>query len=136
MSEIHKYIGFVVVGVFALGWIWGLGAWIAKRGPGQGYWVWLTVAQVVAGAQAILGIVMLLFGRRMATPGTLGDVLHYVYGLLPILLFVFAHVMARAGNARIIGIDRPVRAWVPFAWVSFICFGLTSRALMTGLGVG
>lgn len=136
MSAIHQVLGFAVVGVFALGWVWGLGAWIAKRGPGGRFWLWLTVAQVVAGAQAILGIVLLLMGRRMATPGTLGDVLHYVYGLLPILLFVFAHVVARAGNARLIGIDRPVRPWVPFAWVSFICFGLTSRALMTGLGIG
>lgn len=136
MSEIHKVIGFAVVGVFALGWIWGLIAWISKRGPGERYWIWLTVAQVVAGLQAVLGIVLLLLGRRMGTPGTLGDVLHYVYGLLPILLFVFAHVVARAGNAKIIGIDRSVRSWVPFAWVSFICFGLTSRALMTGLGIG
>lgn len=136
MSAIHQVLGFAVVGVFALGWVWGLGAWIAKRGPGERFWLWLTVAQVVAGAQAILGIVLLLMGRRMATPGTLGDVLHYVYGLLPILLFVFAHVVARAGSARLIGIDRPVRPWVPFAWVSFICFGLTSRALMTGLGIG
>lgn len=136
MSEVHRVIGFAVVGVFALGWLWGLGAWLSKRGPGEGYWVWLTVAQVVAGAQAILGIVLLLLGRRMESPGALGDVLHYVYGLLPILLFVFAHVAARAGNARIVGIDRPIRPWVPFAWASFICFGLTSRALMTGLGVG
>lgn len=136
MSAIHQVLGFAVVGIFALGWVWGLGAWISKRGPGERYWVWLTVAQVVAGAQAILGIVLLLMGRRMATPGTLGDFLHYVYGLLPILLFVFAHVVARAGNARLIGIDRPVHPWVPFAWVSFICFGLASRALMTGLGIG
>lgn len=137
MSEVHKYIGFAVVGVFTLGWVWGLGAWIFKRGPGERYWTWLAVAQVVAGAQALLGITLLVIGRRMATPGAaLGDVLHYVYGLLPILLFVFAHVVARSGNARIVGIDRPVRAWVPFAWASFICFGLTSRALMTGLGIG
>jgi hypothetical protein len=136
VSAIHQVVGFAVVAVFALGWLWGLSAWIARRGPGERYWLWLTVAQVVAGAQAVLGIVLLLMGRRMMTPGALGDVLHYVYGLLPILLFVFAHVVARAGNARLIGIDRPVRAWVPFAWVSFICFGLTSRALMTGLGIG
>lgn len=137
MSEVHKYIGFAVVGVFTLGWVWGLGAWISKRGPGERYWTWLAVAQVVAGAQALLGITLLVIGRRMATPGAaLGDVLHYVYGLLPILLFVFAHVVARSGNARVVGIDRPVRAWVPFAWASFICFGLTSRALMTGLGIG
>jgi hypothetical protein len=136
VSQIHRFLGFAVVGVFALGWIWGLLAWVAKRGPGERYWIWLTVAQVVAGLQAIVGIVLLFLGRRMVTPGTLGDVLHYVYGLLPILLFVFAHVVARAGNAKIIGIDRPVRSWVPFAWASFICFGLTSRALMTGLGIG
>jgi hypothetical protein len=136
VSQIHQILGFAVVAVFALGWVWGLGAWIARRGPGERYWLWLTVAQVVAGAQAILGVTLLLLGRRMLAPGALGDVLHYVYGLLPILLFVFAHVVARAGNARIIGIDRPVRPWVPFAWASFISFGLTSRALMTGLGIG
>ena len=136
MSEVHKYIGFAVVGVFTLGWVWGIGAWISKRGPGERYWTWLAVAQVIAVAQALLGITLLVIGRRMATAGALGDVLHYVYGLLPILLFVFAHVVARSGNARIVGIDRPVRAWVPFAWASFICFGLTSRALMTGLGIG
>jgi len=136
VSQIHQILGFAVVALFALGWVWGLGAWIARRGPGERYWLWLTVAQVVAGAQAVLGVTLLLLGRRMLAPGALGDVLHYVYGLLPILLFVFAHVVARAGNARIIGIDRPVRPWVPFAWASFISFGLTSRALMTGLGIG
>ena len=138
VSTLHEYVGFAVVGVFALGWIWGLGAWISKRGPGEGYWTWLAVAQVVAGLQAVLGIVLLLMGRRMVTSGTLGGVLHYVYGLLPILLFVFAHVIARAGNASILGFDerKKIRPWVPFAWASFICFGLTSRALMTGLGIG
>lgn len=137
MSSVHEVVGFVVVGVFTIGWIWGLGAWISKRGPGERYWVWLAVAQVVAGVQAVLGITLLIMGRRMTTPGAaLGGVLHYVYGLLPLLLFVFAHIVARAGNAKLIGIDRPVRPWVPFAWVSFICFGLTSRALMTGLGIG
>lgn len=136
MSEIHAVVGFVVVGVFALGWLWGLGAFLLRRGPGEGYWVWLTVAQVAAGLQALLGILLLLLGRRMVTPGALGGVLHYVYGLLPILLFVFAHIVAREGSARLVGIDRPVRPWVPFAWASFICFGLTARALMTGLGIG
>lgn len=136
MSSVHEVVGFAVVAIFALGWIWGLGAWIARRDPGTWFWLWLAVAQVVAGAQAILGIVLLLLGRRMVTPTALGGILHYVYGLLPILLFLFAHIIARSGNARLIGIDRPVRVWVPFAWASFICFGLTSRALMTGLGVG
>jgi hypothetical protein len=135
VSGLHRVIGFGVVALFALGWIWGLAAKLARRGPGDGYWVWLTAAQVVAGAQAVIGTIMLLMGRRLEAEGALGGVLHYVYGYLPLLLFVFAHVVARAGDARAIGIDRPVQPWVPFAWASFISFGLTLRALMTGLGM-
>ena len=134
MSASHRVIGFAVVAIFALGWIWGLGAKIARREPGDAYWIWLAVAQVVAGAQALLGTVLLVLGRRLEAGGVLGGTLHYVYGYLPLLLFVFAHVVARAGDARVIGIDRPLRSWVPFAWASFISFGLTLRALLTGLG--
>ena len=138
MPEVHKYVGFAVVAVFTIGWIWGLGAWILRRGPGERYWVWVAVAQVVAAVQAVLGIALLLLGYRVHSEGTLGGVLHYVYGLLPLLLFVFAHVVARAGHAGMVGFDerRTIRPWVPFAWAAFICFGLTSRALMTGLGLG
>ncbi len=134
MSASHRVIGFAVVAIFALGWIWGLGAKIARREPGDGYWTWLAVAQVVVGAQALLGTILLVLGRRLEAKGVLGGALHYVYGYLPLLLFVFAHVVARAGDARVIGIDRPLRSWVPFAWASFISFGLTLRALLTGLG--
>jgi hypothetical protein len=138
VPQVHKVIGFVVVAIFAIGWIWGLGAAIAKRGPGDRDWTWLTVAQVTAGLQAILGILLLLSGYRVAGGTSLQNSLHYVYGLLPLLLFVFAHIVARAGNASLVGLspERRVAAWVPFAWAAFICFGLTLRALMTGLGIG
>jgi hypothetical protein len=135
VSALHRVIGFAVVAIFAIGWIWGLGARITRRDPGDAFWTWLTVAQVTAGAQAILGTILLLAGHRVEAAGALGGTLHYIYGYLPLLLFVFAHVVAREGNARMIGIDRPIRSWVPFAWVSFISFGLTLRALMTGLGM-
>ena len=135
MSALHRVIGFAVVAIFAIGWIWGLGARITRRDPGDAFWTWLTVAQVTAGAQAILGTILLLAGHRVEAAGALGGTLHYIYGYLPLLLFVFAHVVAREGNARMIGIDRPIRSWVPFAWVSFISFALTLRALMTGLGM-
>ena len=135
VSGLHRVIGFAVVATFALGWIWGLGARIARRRPGDAYWTWLAVAQVVAVAQAVLGTILLIAGRRLEANGVLGGTLHYVYGYLPLLLFVFAHVVARAGDARAVGIDRPLQPWVPFAWASFISFGLTLRALMTGLGL-
>jgi hypothetical protein len=135
VSALHRVVGFAVVAIFALGWIWGLGARILRRDPGDAFWVWLSVAQVVAGLQAVLGTILLMVGRRVEAEGALGGLLHYVYGYLPLLLFVVGHVVARAGSARAIGVDRPVRPWVPFAWVSFISFGLTLRALMTGLGL-
>jgi hypothetical protein len=135
MSALHRVVGFAVVAIFAAGWIWGLGARLLRRGPGEMYWAWLSIAQVVAGLQAVLGTVLLLLGRRVQAEGALGGLLHYVYGYLPLLLFVVAHVVARAGDAKAIGIDRPVQPWVPFAWASFVSFGLTLRALMTGLGM-
>ena len=138
MPQVHEVIGFAVVGIFAVGWIWGLGARISRRGPGERYWTWLAVAQVTAGLQAILGIGLFLTGHRVVAGTPLQNSLHYVYGLLPLLLFVFAHIVARAGNASLVGFDERTRieSWVPFAWAAFICFGLTLRALMTGLGTG
>jgi hypothetical protein len=140
VSAVHRILGFFVVGVFAVGWIWGLGAKLVRREPGALYWRWVALAQVAAGLQAIVGLTLLAMGGRVS--GGLGGVLHYVYGLLPLLLFFIAHVVARSGDMSFVGIrgsqGEPIaiRAWTPFAWASFICFGLTLRALMTGLGEG
>ena len=107
MTALHRVIGFAVVAVFAFGWIWGLGAELARRDPGDVFWKWLAVAQVLAGIQALIGTVLLLLGHRLEADDVLGGTLHYVYGYLPLLLFVFAHVVARAGDARAVGIDTP-----------------------------
>ena len=121
MTEIHKYAGYLVVALFALGWIWGGLAWMFKRDPGDRFWIWVTTAQIVSGIQALVGIVVFMSGYRALT------MLHYAYGLFPVLALGVAHAIARRRDFR----DRP---WIPFAWVAFICFGLALRALMTGLG--
>ncbi len=120
MVQVHKLAGYLVVAVFAVGWIWGLPAWVTRRGPGERFWTWVTVAQVLSGIQAIGGVVVFVSGYRAPT------LLHYAYGVFPILALVGAHLVARRPDFR----ERP---WIPFAWVAFICFGLTLRALMTGL---
>jgi hypothetical protein len=48
-----RTIGFFVLAV-TVGWVWGVGARPAAR-PGERFWTWLTVAQVVAGVQALVG---------------------------------------------------------------------------------
>ena len=119
MIEVHKYVGFFVVALFTVGWVWGLIAWIAKRDPGERFWVWVTVVQVVSGIQALIGLVVFLLGNRASTTCTMptGSSRSSRWG---------SHVVARRPDFR----ERP---WVPFAWVAFICFGLTLRAVMTGL---
>jgi hypothetical protein len=121
--ELHRYVGFLVVAVFALGWLFGLALWVTKRNAGDGFWRWLVVAQVVAIAQALGGVILLVIGRRPSTW------LHLVYGFGPLAILAIGHALARDEAFR-------RRPWIPFAAASFICFGLTLRALMTGLGVG
>ena len=123
MVRVHEFVGFLVVGVFAIGWLFGLVLWISKRVAGDWFWRWLVAAQVVAIAQAVLGIVLLLLGERPPTT------LHYVYGFGPLVVIAIAHALARDAAFE----QRP---WIPFAVASFICFGLSLRALMTGLGIG
>ena len=129
MPEVHKYVGFLVEAVFTVGWVWGLVALIRRREPGQGFWTWLVAAQAIAGIQAAIGLILLLLGYR---PDTW---LHYVYGFGPIVVFLIAHQMAREIRAGEPG-GRLSQPWVVFAAAAFICFGLASRALMTGLGFG
>jgi hypothetical protein len=123
VSEFHRIVGFVVVGIFSVGWVLGLILWISKREVGDWFWRWLVAAQVLAVLQAVVGIVLLLLGRRPTTW------LHLVYGFGPLVILAIAHVLARDENFR-------RRPWVPFALASFICFGLSLRALTTGLGTG
>jgi len=129
MTEVHTWVGFSVVALFAIGWLWPLGAWIARRGPGDLDWRWLSVAEVAAGWQALTGIVLLLIGRRPT------EWLHYVYGFGPIVILIIAHTLARDLQKTQPG-AKPIQPWVPFAFAAFICFGLTLRGLMTGLGIG
>jgi hypothetical protein len=73
--------------------------------------------------------VLLVLGYRPETW------LHYVYGFGPIVVFLIAHQMAReVHDGQPAG--RLSQPWVVFAAAAFICFGLSGRALMTGLGKG
>jgi hypothetical protein len=123
VTEIHRYVGFVVVAIFTIGWLLGLVLWISRREAGDWFWRWLVAAQTVAIAQALIGLILLLVGRRPTTA------LHYVYGFGPLVVFAIAHVLGREEPFR-------TRPWIPFAMASFISFGLSLRALTTGLGIG
>ena len=124
MDGLHRVLGFAVVGGFGLIMVWGFATRIAKRKDSGAWFLRLLAAeQVVLGIQVIVGIVLLVINGFDAKP-----FLHYLYGsVFPITVLVIAHVFAR---------DLERDQYFPFAIAGLICFGLTLRALMTGLGIG
>ncbi|HEX5948923.1 MAG TPA: hypothetical protein VFZ45_05100 [Actinomycetota bacterium] len=122
MRAVHLVAGAAIVGAFGIVWLWGLVTWIVRRGPGRAFWWVVGFVQGAVLIQALVGVVLLFTGGR-------ATILHIVYGVVfPALVLGVAHVLARDAFAH--------RPWAPFALASFFCFGLTLRALMTGLGVG
>ncbi len=120
MNVVHAAIGWAIVIAFGLIWLWGMGVLIVRRGPGPWFWRLLAFVQAAVLIQGVAGVILLLMGRRISS-------LHYVYGVIfPVLVLMVAHVLAREQFAH--------RPWLPFAFASFFCLGLTMRALMTGLG--
>jgi len=123
MPTVHKAIGFGVVGLAAILPLWGLVAVIVKREPNQWFWRVLAVLQVVLVLQLIAGVVLLATGHHLPS------VLHLLYGsVFPAIVLVIAHVIGR-------GLDNEEDTWKVFAVAGFILFGLTLRALTTGLGL-
>jgi heme A synthase len=129
MPEVHEYVGFAVVGVFTVGWVWGAVALVRRREPGRRFWTWLVLAQIVAALQALVGLLLLALGYRPDTS------LHYVYGFGPLVVLLIGHATAR-DLQRTKPDARPIPSWIVFAAAAFICFGLSLRALMTGFGLG
>ena len=120
---IHAGIGFAVVGAWLVLFVWGLVAFLAKREPDPWFWRLLGVLQGLLIVQLIAGVALLALGHRADAW------LHYFYGaVFPAIVLVIAHVVAR-------GLDDEADSWKVFAVASFFLFGLTLRALTTGLGL-
>jgi hypothetical protein len=122
MSQFHRLEGFAIVAGWGVLFFWGLGLFILKRDAGRLYWGLLALLQVLLGLQLLAGIVLLALGDRR-------PVLHYLYGaLLPAVVLVICHLLTRS-------LQKPPYHLF-FTWGAFFIFGLTARALMTGLGIG
>jgi FtsH-binding integral membrane protein len=123
MPTVHKAIGFGVVGLAAILPLWGLVALIVKREPNRWFWRVLAILQVVLVLQLIAGVTLLATGHHLPS------LLHLLYGsVFPAIVLVIAHVIGR-------GLDNEEDAWKVFAIAGFVLFGLTLRALTTGLGM-
>jgi hypothetical protein len=92
METVHLVVGVGVLLSNLLAGTVGAVAWLRSR-PSVAFWYMLRVAQVVVVAQVLLGTILLLLGHEAV------DKLHYVYGVLPLLVTLLAEA-ARAGAAE------------------------------------
>ena len=140
MVTVHIIVGVAVIAANLGVGVWGGTAWLLDR-PSVGFWYGLRVAQVAVVAQALLGGVLLLLGREAL------DGLHYLYGLLPLLIaFLAEAIRAGAAGHELEGLDfealpRQRRRKIALAIVrretgimavsALVIFGLALRAAFT-----
>ena len=123
MSGVHAAIGFGIVGGFFVLFLWGSAAVLLKRDPTEWFWRLLAVLQATLLLQLVAGAIVWAGGGRP-------PILHYLYGsIFPVIALTVAHVLGRT-------MEDPGDAPKVFAAASFVVFGLTLRALTTGLGIG
>ena len=124
MVDLHRLVAYSVPAGFLLLALGALVTFLRNKEPGAWYWNLLAVVQVILGAQILVGAVLFAMGNRAVAKGP--DWLHYVYGgLFPLAILVFAHRFSRRHEGSEIAV---------FGFSSLVAFGLTFRALQTGLG--
>lgn len=124
---LHRYIGEAIVAALAIIFLWGLVLRIMRRAEApRALWAVQHYTENVLVLQVVLGLILLVAGRRVVGGPLIW--LHYLYGsLFPLIAIV---------GGRIAALRREEREYVGLTWGAFFAFGLTLRALMTGLGIG
>ena len=99
IETVHLIVGVgVLITNLAAGAV-GAIAWL-RREPSVPFWYLLRAAQVAVVLQVLLGTILLLLGNEAA------DNLHYVYGVLPLVVTLLAEaVRAGAAERELEGLD-------------------------------
>jgi heme A synthase len=92
MTAVHLVVGCALIALNLVAFTVGGIAWLRQR-PSVPFWYLLRGAQVAVFLQALLGGLLLLTGHEPA------DEIHYLYGILPLLVSFLAEG-ARAGAAQ------------------------------------
>lgn len=99
MATLHLIGGVAVLVTNLVAGAWGAAAWVRNR-PAVGFWYALRIAQVAVVVQVLLGALLLLLGNESP------DGLHYVYGILPLVVSLLAEtVRAGAAERELEGLD-------------------------------
>lgn len=140
MLEIHLITGVAVLVSNLAAGVWGGVSWYLRR-PSVGFWYLLRCAQVAVVVQVGLGGLLVLEGREAP------DGLHYLYGVLPIVVALLGEgARVVASDHELEGLDfdslprdrqRAVAAAISrretgiMAVSTLVIFGLAMRAAFT-----
>jgi hypothetical protein len=92
MVAAHVTVAVLLLALNLAAGVWGVTAWLLRR-PTTIFWYLLRGAQIAVVVQAVLGLLLL------ATNHKAGQNLHYLYGVLP-LVIMFVTEMMRVGAAQ------------------------------------
>ena len=127
MTDIHRFVAYSIPTGFVILALWAAVSLVRNRNPHDLFWSLLAALQIIIGVQVLVGGYLYITGARPETNGP--EWLHYVYGgLFPAGVLIAAHRVAAAERFKSI-------PWAVFGFAALICFGLTFRALQTGLGI-
>lgn len=99
MTSVHVILGIAVVTTNLVAGAWGAASWYLRK-PSVGFWYALRVAQVAVVLQVAVGGLLVLSGHEAP------DGLHYVYGLLPVLITLLAEgARTAASEHELEGLD-------------------------------
>ena len=131
-TAIHGYLlGFIVIGSWATITFWALALSFTRYEDTPTFWRAVSVAQILLVLQVLVGLALLVAGRRPGPPDDptagLSLLFHLGYGVVfPLIVLFYGHKVAREGR-----FGGPHRV---FAVVGLVIFGLTMRAWMVGGG--
>lgn len=122
----HRYLGSVLVFAFFAIMIWGLVLRLMRRDETpNAMWAVQHWTENLLVVQTVLGIILLIIGRR-ATGGQGLVWLHYFYGsLFPLVAIV---------GGRLAALRRETREYVGLSWGAFFALALVLRAVQNACG--
>jgi hypothetical protein len=98
VESAHLIGGVAVLATNLLAGGWGAAAWL-RREPSVAFWYLLRIAQATVIVQVLLGTVLLLLGDE-------AEGLHYVYGVLPLVVNLLAEgVRSGVADHELEGLD-------------------------------
>ena len=92
LAEVHLVVGVAVIALNLVAAAWGTWSWLRRR-PSVSFWYVLRAAQSSVIVQVLLGALLLVSGQEA------DDAIHYMYGVGPLLVNLFAEGM-RVGAAQ------------------------------------